>query len=58
MHISNKQIEGVLRDFRQLQESILDVLTSLNTSLNTRTTQALFGLQEQYFSEDNFSEEC
>ena len=36
---------GVSRDFRELQESNLDVLASLNTSLNTRTTQVLFVLQ-------------
>ena len=32
---------GVLRDFRELQESaVLDVSTNLNTSLNTRTTKS------------------
>ena len=48
---------GVLRDFRELQESILDVLIRPNTSVNTRTTQVLFALQEQYFFDDNLSEE-
>ena len=43
---------GILRDFSELQGSILDVLTSLNTSLNTRTTQYLFVLQEQCFFDD------
>ena len=47
-------IVGLLRDFRELQESILDVLTSLNTSLNKRTTQVLFVLQDQYFFDENF----
>ena len=47
-------IVGLLRDFRELQESMLDVLTSLNTSLNKRTTQVLFVLQDQYFFDENF----
>ena len=47
-------IVGLLRDFRELQESILDVLTSLNTSLNKRTTQVLFVLQDQYFFDEHF----
>ena len=49
---------GLLRDFRELQGSILDVLTSLSTGLATRTTQFLFVLQEQCSFDDNFIKKC